>query len=78
VVLEANREEGSTCLTSPVTGSWTRIGLPEVPVATGFRVRLPLIVVVANIVVPLAVRLPVETDPELVFPEFREPVLTVT
>jgi hypothetical protein len=65
VVLDARREEGSTCLISPVTGSWTRMGLLGVPVAIGFRVRLPFIVVVDSMVVPVAVRLLTLILPEL-------------
>lgn len=36
-----------------------------------------VMLVVARLVVPLAVRLPVEMEPELIAPEEREPVVTV-
>jgi hypothetical protein len=38
-VLEANKDSGSICFTSPVIGSLTSIGFAAVPVAIGFNVR---------------------------------------
>jgi hypothetical protein len=47
----------------------------EIETAPAFKL---VIVVVASIVVPLAVRLPVEMEPELIAPEERVPVFTLT
>ena len=68
VVLEASSEEAEICFTSPVAGSLTSKG-EEVaePVAIGLRLRLE-IEVVARLLVPVAVRLPVVTEGELTGP----------